>query len=122
MKAMLSNALFTFGICLFCGIIIVAIGFGAAFPIISRVAAPISCSGRDLQLSTHSYYPRPGETDTTITWYCVDARTGTKQDVSWQTILASGLIYSFVLFVVAMSYGLVTRLQGQMAGRDPSRT
>lgn len=117
MKASITGALGTFGICLFCGIIIFAIGFGAAFPVLNRVAAPISCPGRDLQLSTENFYPRPGETDTTITWYCVDQKTGVKLDVSWQTVLAAGVIDSFILFAATMMYGVVTSLQKQVAGK-----
>lgn len=100
MKLNIGDLFFNFGICLFVGVIIIAIGFGAALPFINRVAAPFSCPGKDLQLSTETYSYRPGDTTTTSTWLCVDKATGAQTDVSFQTVAIAGVIYSVVLFVI----------------------
>ena len=121
MKQFISTAAILFGVSLFCGIVIIGIGFGAAFPIISRIAAPITCPGRDLQLSTDTSSYAPGETTTLITWTCVDPQTGAKLDVSTSTTLVSGVIYSLLLFLVLM-LRIVLNRSGQPveAGPEPA--
>jgi len=113
MKLNLGMALMLLGVSMFCGIIIISIGFGAAFPVIDRVAAPFVCAGRELELEQQSYSYRPGEVTTTVTWYCTDEQTGAREDVSLQTALVSGVIYGAVIFVVAVIWWLVANRPGQ---------
>ncbi len=113
MKLTLGTVLMLLGASMFCGIIIISIGFGAAFPVIDRVATPFVCAGRELELEQRSYSYRPGEVTTTVTWYCTDEQTGAREDVSLQTSLASGLIYGAVTFVVAVIWWLLANRPGQ---------
>jgi hypothetical protein len=117
MKLNLTTALMLLGVSMFCGIIIISIGFGAAFPVIDRVAAPFVCAGRELELEQQTYSYRPGEVTTTVTWYCTNEQTGAREDVSLQTALVSGLIYGAVIFVVAVIWWLMANRPGQ----NPSR-
>ncbi len=113
MKLDKSMLIILFIVSLFCGIIIVAIGFGAAFPVINRVAAPFACNGKKLELETEAYSYQPGQQTTTIDWFCVDEKTGVKEGASFQVILAAGLIYSLVIFAAFITRWLVVKRPGK---------
>jgi hypothetical protein len=100
MKSYLLGALVMLGISLFCGVIVISIGFGSFFPQMNQVAKPIVCGSNDMQVVQHVYSYRPGETSWTVTAYCVDAVTGAKTDVTGLTQFAAGAIYSVVPLVV----------------------
>lgn len=119
MKLDISTVIILFVISLFCGVIIVAIGLGAAFPVINRVATPLACNGQ-LQLSTDTYSYQPGEQTTTITWFCVDEKTGAKKDVSWKIILTAGLVYSLLIFAAFTVRWLVVNRPGQSSAGSMS--
>ncbi len=50
-------------------------------------------------------YPYPGNTTTTITWYCTDAASGTKTELGILPMaFYAGLIYGLLLFVVIVGF------------------
>src|SRR5258708_27774258 len=119
MKFNLVTTLIVLGSSLFTGIIIVSIGLGAAFPPMEKGAAPFICSGKTLQLSTQDF--AYGFTQGyTITWYCVDDQTGAKDDVSGQTILVAGLVYSVIIFALAMIWVIWAAASNRGGSNDQS--
>lgn len=87
--------------CLFMGVTVISIGFGAIFPSMNRIAKPFICPRGEMQLETQDYYPSPVETVTTLTWYCVDNTTGEKVELGlFPMSLYAGLIYGLLLFLV----------------------
>ena len=94
-------------ICLFIGIVIVAVGIGAVATPLQGISGPIVCGGGQLELVTQEYSYKPGQVGYTINWYCVDP-AGDRQDRTYLVILASGVIYSLVLFAGLIVWALVT--------------
>jgi hypothetical protein len=94
------SALFwTFIWCWFMGITAISIGFGAVFPSMNRIAKPFICPGGRMELETQTYRPYPGNTITTLTWYCVDESTGAKTELGiFPMSLYAGTIYGWLLF------------------------
>ena len=90
------------GISLFVGVIILAVGIGAAITPMQGVSGPLVCGDNQLELQKDYYSYKPGQSGYTITWYCVDEETGAKEDRTFPVILASGVIYSLVLFVITV--------------------
>src|SRR5262245_4276858 len=79
----------------------ISIGFGAVFPSMNRIAKPFVCSRGEMELETHTYNPYPGSTITTLTWYCVDSKTGAMAELGlFPMSLYAGVIYGLLLFVV----------------------
>jgi hypothetical protein len=83
-------------------VIILAIGIGAAITPLQGVSGPLVCGEDHLELQEDYYSYKPGQSGYTITWYCVNEKTGAKQDRTLPVILASGVIYSLVLFVITV--------------------
>jgi hypothetical protein len=103
MKLTWSTLLWTLLSCLFTGIIIISIGFGAAFPPIDRVARPFVCPHGQMEYEQQVYTPTPVETVTTTTWYCIDKQTGEKTELGiFPMSLYSGMVYGLLLFVAAL--------------------
>jgi hypothetical protein len=87
------------GVSVFCGLIMIAIAAGAVIPkVIDPVAGPVVCRNGVLEITQNTTSYRPGESDTWTTDTCVDPATGNQLDVSFQTTLAAGMIYSLILF------------------------
>ena len=108
------------GVSLFVGIILCSIAAGAVFPGINQFAAGhLVCSKGKFIIQQNTYSYRPGESDTQTTDLCVDVHSGTKQDVSFPTILVSGLIYSAAIFLLGLIvpplWGVVGRLRAARA-------
>ncbi len=83
----------------FMGVTAISIGFGALFPSMNRIAKPFVCPNGTLDLDKQVYNPYPGNTITTITWYCVDKTTETKTESGIFPIsLYAGTFYGFLLF------------------------
>jgi L-lactate permease len=98
------------GVSMFCGIILVSIALGAIIPkVINPIAKPLVCSNGNLEITQNTTSYRPGESDTWTTDTCVDSATGQQQDVSLQTTLGAGVIYSLIIFVIIMVWGLFSR-------------
>src|SRR6185369_14812162 len=86
---------------IFMGVTAISIGVGAAYPPLNYVAKPFVCPGGQMIVDQQTSNPLPGTTYTTVTWYCVDARTGKKQELDiFPMSLYSGVIYGLLLFVV----------------------
>jgi len=114
----IGGLLVLFGISLFVGVVILAIGIGAAITPMQGISGGLVCGGGDLELVKDYYSYKPGQSGYTITWYCVDEGTGAKEDQTLPVILASGVIYSLVLFVIAV--GLI--LLGAIRSRQVTGT
>jgi len=98
------------GVSMFCGIILVSIALGAIIPkVINPIAKPLVCSNGNLEITQNTTSYRPGESDTWTTDTCVDSATGQQQDVSLQTTLGAGIIYSLIIFVIIMVWCLFSR-------------
>jgi len=98
------------GVSMFCGIILVSVALGAIIPkVINPIAKPLVCSNGNLEITQNTTSYRPGESDTWTTDTCVDSATGQQQDVSLQTTLGAGIIYSLIIFVILMVWGLFSR-------------
>jgi hypothetical protein len=96
------------GISLFCGLLMIGVAAGAVIPkVINPIAGPVVCGNGRLEITQNTTSYRPGESDTWTTDTCVDLATGNRQDVSLQTTLVAGLIYSLIIFVVLVVWGLV---------------
>jgi len=95
---------------MFCGIILVSVALGAIIPkVINPIAKPLVCSNGNLEITQNTTSYRPGESDTWTTDTCVDSATGQQQDVSLQTTLGAGIIYSLIIFVILMVWGLFSQ-------------
>ncbi len=90
---------------LFMGVTAISVGFGAAFPPLNLIAKPFVCPAGKKDLSERTYNPYPGNTTTTITWYCTDEATGTKTELGiFPMALYAGVIYGLLLFVVIVGF------------------
>jgi hypothetical protein len=89
-------------ISLFLGIVIVSIALGSILPAINKISAPIVCTGDRVEIERAASNPRPGETFISLVISCVDKQTGVRQVKTFPMILASGVIYSLVIFVISM--------------------
>jgi len=95
---------------MFCGIILGSVALGAIIPkVINPIAKPLVCSNGNLEITQNTTSYRLGESDTWTTDTCVDSATGQQQDVSLQTTLGAGIIYSLIIFVILMVWGLFSR-------------
>ena len=93
------------GISLFIGIMITVAG-GAIFPPLLDVAAPFVCNGK-FSVETQVFRPKPSETVTARTFYCQNPKSGATTDISLETIIVAGLIYSAIVFIPVLVIGLV---------------
>lgn len=99
------------GVSMFCGIILVSIAVGAVIPkVINPIAGPLVCGNGKLVITQNTTSYRPGESDTWTTDTCVDSATGNQQDVSLQTTLGAGMIYSLIIFVILIVYAEYSKL------------
>jgi putative oligomerization/nucleic acid binding protein len=103
----------------FFGITVFAIGIGALFPQINRIATPFVCPNGELDWDEQTYRPSPGTTVTTINWICTDATTGSKEVVEeLKPNLIAGTIYGLIAFVFVMIFLFIWR--SRAASRQPS--
>ncbi len=102
------------GVSMFCGIIMIAIAAGAVIPkVINPIAAPLVCGNGNLVITQNTTSYKPGESDTWTTDTCVDKTTGVQQDVSLQTTLAAGMIYSAIILVVIVVWSQVSKFRNR---------
>jgi hypothetical protein len=103
MKINTGTIIWTFVWCVFMGITVGSIGIGAIFPSANLIAKPFVCPGGDMQLVTQDYHPSPVESVTTLTWYCVDGKTGVKTELGiFPMSLYAGTIYGLLFFVIVL--------------------
>jgi hypothetical protein len=114
MKFKTSTLVWTFLWCWFMGVTAISIGFGALFPSMNLVAKPFVCPSGKMDLTKEVYNPYPGNTITTITWYCVEEASGAKRELGiFPMSLYAGTIYGWLLF------GLVAIGMMILANRRP---
>ena len=108
------------GVSMFCGIILVAVALGAIIPrVINPIAKPLVCSNGNLQITQNTTSYRPGESDTWTTDTCVDSTTGQQQDVSLQTTLGAGIIYSLIIFAIIIVWQIFSQItSGKSKAQD----
>jgi hypothetical protein len=103
MQLKLSTVLWTFVWCLFMGITVGSIGIGALFPAANLVAKPFVCPGGQMRVVSQDYHPSPVETVTTLTWYCVDNKTGAQTELGlFPMSLYAGTIYGLLFFLIVL--------------------
>ncbi len=106
------------GISLFCGLLMIGVAAGAVFPkLVNPIAKPVVCANGKLEITQTTTSYRPGESDTWTTDTCVDSATGRQQDVSLQTTLSAGLIYSMIIFVILVAWSIFSNLPSRKAAR-----
>ena len=106
--------------CLFMGVTAISIGFGAIFPSMNRIAKPFICPNGEMELETQTYRPYPGNTITTLTWYCVDASGNRKELGIFPMSLYAGLIYGLILFIVVFLFMYVRSIRSPSAETQTS--
>jgi hypothetical protein len=103
------------------GVTAISIGFGAVFPSMNLIAKPFVCPNGKMDLQTQTYNPYPGNTITTLTWYCVDQKTGTSAELGiFSMSLYAGLIYGFLLFVVIYIFMFIRARRSVSAADNPA--
>ena len=94
-----STLIWTFLWCWFMGVTAISIGFGALFPSMNLVAKPFVCPSGRMDLTKEVYNPYPGNTITTLTWYCVDQSSGAQRELGiFPMSLYAGTVYGWLLF------------------------
>lgn len=109
MKINRSTIFSVLGVCIFMGITGISIGLGAIYPPLNRIAKPLVCPNGEMIVETQTYRPTPVETVTTVTWYCVDSRTGDKAELGiFPMCIYAGTFYGLLLFGGALAYMLIS--------------
>ena len=96
MKNFLIATLIMIGISVFCGVVIISIGFGSVITQLNYIAKPIVCGNNVMDVTQHVDHPEDGETNWSVSIECVDNDTGARTDVTGLTQLVAGLIYSLL--------------------------
>jgi hypothetical protein len=105
------------------GITAISIGFGALFPSMNLVAKPFVCPGGRMDLTKEVYNPYPGNTITTLTWYCVDEASGVKRELGiFPMSLYAGTIYGWLFFGVVVIGMLILANRRPKIGEGIQRT
>ena len=108
-----STVIWTFIFCIFMGITAGSIGLGAAFPPVNYIAGPFVCPGGQMKLVTQDYQPSPIETVTTLSWYCVDGKTGATTELGiFPMCLYAGTIYGLLLFIIVLLVMVIQAKRG----------
>lgn len=106
--------------CWFMGITAISIGFGAVFPSMNRIAKPFICPTGEMELETQTYRPYPGNTTTTLTWYCVDTSGNRKELGIFPMSLYAGTIYGILLFIVVFLFMYIRSTRAPSAASPTS--
>jgi len=98
-KRILTVLVITVVISCFCGFM-TAVAGGAIFPPINQIASPFVCPGGNMQADQKTYSQLPGQTATTVTWYCVDGKSGARNEIPSLALLAFAMpLYAMIIFV-----------------------
>ena len=95
---------------LFIGFICVGVAIGGVFPSIFRVFAPLVCNGT-MVIDVQEYSYRPGEVTTQNNFYCMDAATGEKRNISALTVVGGSLVSSGIIFLLLCAIIMTRRLK-----------
>jgi Short C-terminal domain len=123
MKFKTSTLVWTFVWCWFMGVTAISIGFGALFPSMNLVAKPFVCPNGKMDLTKEVYNPYPGNTITTLTWYCVDEASGAKTELGiFPMSLYAGTIYGWLFFGLALVGMMIQANRRQKIGEGMQHT
>jgi putative oligomerization/nucleic acid binding protein len=88
---------------IFMGVTAGAIGVGAIFPPLNKIAAPFVCPNGKMDYGEFTSNPLPGTTYTQITWYCQDNQTGEKTELGiFPMTFYSGAFIGLIIFAVVV--------------------
>lgn len=122
MKFKRSTLVWTFLWCWFMGVTAISIGFGALFPSMNLVAKPFICPNGKMDLTREVYNPYPGNTITTLTWYCVDEASGAKTELGiFPMSLYAGTIYGWLFFGLVVLGMMIIANRRQKIGYEMPR-
>lgn len=103
--------LMALGFSVFCGIVGTVGGLGTLTSPLNRIAGPMVCGERVLEIESDSSVYIQGEETHQITAYCVEEGTGEKQDVSIELSgvirklqLVCGVLLGLIVFVLTMLF------------------
>jgi sugar lactone lactonase YvrE len=89
--------------CIFMGITVVSIGFGSIAPGLNGIAKPFVCPVGQMEISSQQYQVSPVEHGYTLSWFCVDAKSGAKAELNVFIInFYAGAIYGALIFLVGV--------------------
>ena len=97
------------GISLFCGTIFFAVGMGSIFPKVNQISRPIVCGSDKMEIVQHVDHYLPGQTNWSITAYCINGNNYAKREVTNSVFLVSGLIYSLIPMIIFLGLWLKFR-------------
>ena len=106
MKIDFRNLAITFLSSMFVGIIIISIGLGAAIHVLHRIATPFVCSDGRMESESEYYSYQPGQSTTTLSWFCVNTETNETQDIHLKAGIVAGVIYGLIIFVISILFQL----------------
>ena len=90
--------------CIFMGITVISIGIGSLYPQLNVIAGPFVCPYSQVQVESQPYQVSPVESGYTLTYYCVDNRTGSKTELDfWPKHLYAGSVYGLALFILILT-------------------
>jgi hypothetical protein len=111
---MLTKLAFTVGIALFLALMVGGVG-PAIVPQAAFLAAPVVCANGQMTTESQTYYPEPGRTVVSRTWFCIDD-TGTLAQLPTLLPIAVCVGYAFVpAFFLILIFGR-TSSETTMAG------
>ncbi len=109
--------------CIFMGIMVVSIGLGSVFPGLDGIAGPFVCPGGKMAISSQQYTVSPVESGYTITWYCLNEKTGAKTELGfWPQHLVAGSFYGLLIFVVGCIIWYVSSRRGQTPHEETAQS
>ena len=87
---------------IFMGITAGSRGFGSRFPQLNLIASPFVCPNGEMSY-TQNVSEIGSATYWSATWFCVNERSGTKQELDSNTVfLVAGTFYGLAFFVVLL--------------------
>jgi hypothetical protein len=111
MKDKMIPTLIVLGHSMFCGFIVIATGLGTLTSPLNRIAGPMLCGARTLEMEKDSSAYIQGEQTHNVTAYCVEPASGEKQEVSVELMgaitklqIATGFFSGLIFFALAMVF------------------
>jgi hypothetical protein len=94
----------------------IATAGAAVYPPVTAIVTPLVCSSGQAQTESHSFSTRPGETIVTRDFNCI-GENGKPESVMLKTLVATGIVYAAIAFVLLALLGLWRGRNG--AGAEP---
>jgi hypothetical protein len=112
--SMITSLIGMFIFSIFMGVVVIAIGLGAAFPYLNIIAKPFVCFNGKMVYEQTVSNPLPTTTYTQLSWYCEDGQSGVRTELGvFPMVLFSGTIYGFLLFIVIFVFWLLNLIRSQ---------